>query len=167
MIRRPPRSTQAKTLFPYTTLFRSQLKTGVAFLQETHLRQSDHSRVHKSWVGQLFHSPFPAKARGVAILIDKAVSFVPSQVIADKNGRFIIVSGKLLDTFVTFANIYASNIDDVKFFQHVRPASSPVRAAQSPEHRVRYHPLRWPCPCLPAMLSWLHWLPAARSEERR
>ena len=46
----------------------------------------------------------------MAILIDKAVSFVPSQVIADKNGRFIIVSGKLLDTFVTFANIYAPNI---------------------------------------------------------
>ena len=96
-----------------------QLKTGVAFLQETHLRHSDHSRIHKSWVGQLFHSSFPAKARGVAILIDKAVSFVPSQVIADNNGRFIIVSGKLLDTFVTFANIYAPNIDDVKFFQHV------------------------------------------------
>ena len=28
MIRRPPRSTQAKTLFPYTTLFRSRKKAG-------------------------------------------------------------------------------------------------------------------------------------------
>ena len=28
MIRRPPRSTQAKTLFPYTTLFRSSTATG-------------------------------------------------------------------------------------------------------------------------------------------
>ena len=28
MIRRPPRSTQAKTLFPYTTLFRSLLRLG-------------------------------------------------------------------------------------------------------------------------------------------
>ena len=28
MIRRPPRSTQAKTLFPYTTLFRSQFRDG-------------------------------------------------------------------------------------------------------------------------------------------
>ena len=27
MIRRPPRSTQAKTLFPYTTLFRSKIGT--------------------------------------------------------------------------------------------------------------------------------------------
>ena len=30
MIRRPPRSTQAKTLFPYTTLFRSSLTPGVS-----------------------------------------------------------------------------------------------------------------------------------------
>src|SRR3546814_16879625 len=28
MIRRPPRSTRTDTLFPYTTLFRSHLKTG-------------------------------------------------------------------------------------------------------------------------------------------
>src|SRR3546814_5623555 len=28
MIRRPPRSTRTNTLFPYTTLFRSQLKAG-------------------------------------------------------------------------------------------------------------------------------------------
>src|SRR3546814_450775 len=30
MIRRPPRSTRTDTLFPYTTLFRSQLDTGIA-----------------------------------------------------------------------------------------------------------------------------------------
>ena len=30
MIRRPPRSTQAKTLFPYTTLFRSPLEASVS-----------------------------------------------------------------------------------------------------------------------------------------
>src|SRR3546814_15950007 len=30
MIRRPPRSTRTDTLFPYTTLFRSQVPTGTA-----------------------------------------------------------------------------------------------------------------------------------------
>src|SRR3546814_14260958 len=30
MIRRPPRSTRTDTLFPYTTLFRSVIKTGLA-----------------------------------------------------------------------------------------------------------------------------------------
>lgn len=94
------------------------LKAGVAFLQETHLRHNDHNRIHRGWVGQIFHSSFQVKARGVAILISKAVPFVPSQVIADKNGRYIIVSGKLFNTFITLANVYAPNIDDVNFFRH-------------------------------------------------
>src|SRR3546814_1187761 len=37
MIRRPPRSTRTDTLFPYTTLFRSSLRPGVAAV---HLGQS-------------------------------------------------------------------------------------------------------------------------------
>ena len=38
MIRRPPRSTQAKTLFPYTTLFRSQSVKRPTSAQVTILR---------------------------------------------------------------------------------------------------------------------------------
>src|SRR3546814_9154869 len=33
MIRRPPRSTRTDTLFPYTTLFRSQIRTPLASLR--------------------------------------------------------------------------------------------------------------------------------------
>ncbi len=48
-----------------------QLKVEVAFLQETHLRSTDQSRLNCRWNGQIFHSSFQGKARGVAILIDK------------------------------------------------------------------------------------------------
>ena len=41
MIRRPPRSTQAKTLFPYTTLFRSSLS-----LSLTHTHTQVHTQLH-------------------------------------------------------------------------------------------------------------------------
>src|SRR3546814_18670105 len=34
MIRRPPRSTRTDTLFPYTTLFRSDLQAVLAFAQD-------------------------------------------------------------------------------------------------------------------------------------
>src|SRR3546814_21054517 len=34
MIRRPPRSTRTDTLFPYTTLFRSESAAGIVFLHE-------------------------------------------------------------------------------------------------------------------------------------
>lgn len=47
------------------------LKTDIAFLQETHLRNSDQLRLKRHWVGQIFHSSFNTKARGTAIIIHK------------------------------------------------------------------------------------------------
>lgn len=97
-----------------------QFKPGIVFLQETHLQDSDHSRLAKCWSGQMFHSNFKAKARGTAILIDRNITFVPSTVVSDKNGWFIIASGKLCDRSVTVTNIYAPNFDDVQFFLRLR-----------------------------------------------
>src|SRR3546814_2551624 len=52
MIRRPPRSTRTDTLFPYTTLFRSQL---AADLQAIHARQVEveHDRIEVVHHGQV------------------------------------------------------------------------------------------------------------------
>lgn len=47
------------------------LGVGIAYLQETHLQNQDQSKIHKEWVGQMFHSQFNCKCRGVAILIQK------------------------------------------------------------------------------------------------
>lgn len=47
------------------------LKTDIAFLQETHLRNSDQLRLKRHWVGQIFHSSFNTKAKGTAIIIHK------------------------------------------------------------------------------------------------
>lgn len=95
------------------------LKTGIAFLQETHLRRLDHARLKCGWVGQIFHTTFQAKARGVAILMDKHVTFTPSSSITDPNGRYIIVTGQLYNTKVMLANIYAPNTEDAQFFHHL------------------------------------------------
>lgn len=93
-----------------------KLRAGVAFLQETHLHDSDHWRLGKCWAGQFFHSNFKGKARGAAILVDRNIPFEPSNITADKFGRFIIVSGKLHNKSVVLANVYAPNVDDVQFF---------------------------------------------------
>lgn len=77
-----------------------QLKTEIAFLQETHIRCSDNSRLLTGWLGQGFHSSFQAKARGVSILIGQDVSFELHNVISDKFGRYVIISGKLYNTLV-------------------------------------------------------------------
>src|SRR5213594_2656683 len=51
MIRRPPRSTQAFTLFPYTTLFRSA-PAWLALLDYVHgsARESLHPSAHWQWL---------------------------------------------------------------------------------------------------------------------
>lgn len=79
-----------------------QLNTDIAFLHETHLRSPDNSRFLAGWAGQHVHSTFQVKVRGVSILLG-----------------FIIVVGKLFNTKVVFANVYAPNIDDVCFFNRL------------------------------------------------
>lgn len=92
-----------------------RLNSDIAFLQETHLRIIDHNRLYCPWVGQVFHSNFNSKARGVAILINKDVQFSSTNVIADRNGRYIIVAGTLMQKKVLLVNVYAPNFDDADF----------------------------------------------------
>lgn len=64
-----------------------QLKTDVAFLQETHLRNSDHLRMKSNWVDQIYHSNFNSKASGAAILINKTLPFITPSVDSDPAGQ--------------------------------------------------------------------------------
>src|SRR3546814_11851590 len=50
MILRPPRSTRTDTLFPYTTLFRSRLRSAVWLIKSVHQRQKTLYRVTNSIV---------------------------------------------------------------------------------------------------------------------
>jgi len=92
-----------------------KLGTNIAFLQETHLKNRDHTLLRKNWVGQVFHSSFNSKSRGTAIIISKDVPFILDDIVPDMNGRYIIVTGKLYNIPVVLANIYAPNHDDEQF----------------------------------------------------
>ena len=92
------------------------LRVGVAFLQETHLPNRDQSKIHKEWAGQMFHSQFNCKARGVAILIHKKIPFIVSNTISDPNGRYVMVVGELFQLRLVLVNIYGPNFDDDLFF---------------------------------------------------
>lgn len=91
----------------------------VIFLQENHLKVSDHSKLKRGWVGQTYHSSFQGKSRGTAILLHKSVPFVHSSTISDPKGRFVIVAGQIHNTRVVLANIYAPNYDDYAFFKRL------------------------------------------------
>lgn len=64
------------------------------------------------WIGQLYHSTFSSKARGTAILIHKGIPFKHKSTIADKEGRYIIISGELYSTPLHMVNIYAPNFNN-------------------------------------------------------
>lgn len=94
------------------------LKSEIVFLQ-THIRNSDNVRLFSGWRGQHFHSSFQAKARGVSIFIGQGVSFESHSVVSDKFGRYVIVCGKLYNSLVALVNVYAPNLDNVVFFEHL------------------------------------------------
>lgn len=96
-----------------------KLKAEVIFLQETHLRTSDISRLQRGCLSQVFHSKCNSKCRGTAILIGKNVQFVSSKVVADINGRFVIVQGRLYNFPVVLVNIYAPNWVSPDFYKHL------------------------------------------------
>lgn len=88
-------------------------------LQETHVRNKDHFRIHRDWVGQVFHSKFVSKSRGAAILIHKNIHFNATNTISDRNGRYVMVVGKLFQLPVILVSIYAPNFDDHYFFERM------------------------------------------------
>lgn len=92
-----------------------KLRADVVYLQESHLRIGDHSRLRNSKFDKIYHSGFDCKARGVAILISKTTHFSATNVISDKQGRYLIVTGILCRVPVLLVNIYAPNFDNVDF----------------------------------------------------
>lgn len=53
------------------------LEGDIMFLQETHLRSSECTKLKKAWIGQLFCSKNEDRARGTAILVRKGIPFIP------------------------------------------------------------------------------------------
>ena len=83
--------------------------------RKQHLRDKGQVRLKSPWVSDVFHSTFDSKAKGVAIMVNKRVHFTTSKIIADKNGKYIIVPGLLYHNPVLFVNIYAPNFDNPDF----------------------------------------------------
>lgn len=51
----------------------------------------------------------------MAILISKKFKFSATEIIADKNGTYLIVAGTLFQLKVLIVNVYAHNFDDTEF----------------------------------------------------
>lgn len=95
------------------------LNSEIIFLQETHLKKDSHLRLRCKWISQVYHSSFPFKTRGVAIMIRKGVLF--------KSLHHCWWEGKVRHSGVrvvfqaddSVKYIYGPNQDDPEFFQKV------------------------------------------------
>uniref|UniRef100_R4G9D5 Reverse transcriptase domain-containing protein n=1 Tax=Anolis carolinensis TaxID=28377 RepID=R4G9D5_ANOCA len=91
----------------------------LALLQETH-KKKDKSKLinERNWELQ-FESRGSNKSRGVAILIKDNLNFELEKVIKDTEGRFIMIIGKINNSQVTIASVYAPNQRQVKFINKI------------------------------------------------
>lgn len=93
-------------------------KEGVRVIlsQETHLTENEHAKLKRNGYNQIFSASYKSgPRRGVAILISGKNSFEKISVRGDKEGRSLMVKGKLEGEMVTFLNIYAPPGSDWKF----------------------------------------------------
>lgn len=91
-------------------------KVQVALLQETHLTDSEHLKLKRDWVGQIYYSSFNSKSRGVAILIHKHLQFTLEKVMQDTEGRYVVVTGWLYGERVLIGSAYAPSTFDSSFY---------------------------------------------------
>src|SRR3546814_15604709 len=105
MIRRPPRSTRTDTLFPYTTLFRSEKLLGLTLLQCEGVVDRGAVTIGEALEGEAANGRGhldDGKARGAAIGQAHLLEFLPEQLPLDELDRKSVVSGKSVPVRVGF-----------------------------------------------------------------
>ena len=91
----------------------------IVYLQETSRNASPSQgpwQAEKGWLLQDHSKLASNKSRGTAILVHRDVLFEETKVTEDKDGRFVIVQGRLFNIPEVLVSLYAPNWDDVKFF---------------------------------------------------
>lgn len=92
----------------------------VVFLQETHLTEKEHDKLRRNGYTQVYNSSYKSgHRRGVAILISSKISFQKLSVISDKEGRYLMVKGRMEGELVCFLNIYAPPGSDWVFYRQL------------------------------------------------
>ena len=85
-------------------------KIQIAFLQETHLSDSEHV---------YFSSHESGRRRGVATLISNAVNYEHISEHKDKEGRFVMVIGRIEGVVISLLNVYVPPGSVWSFYKHM------------------------------------------------
>ena len=96
----------------------------IAFIQESHLTDTEHLKLQRDWVGSVFYSSFNSRSRGVAILCHKQISLKIISQEKDTAGRWIILKCDINNEPFTLINLYGPNKDDANFFKNLLLSSA-------------------------------------------
>lgn len=95
-------------------------KAQIIFCQKTHLTDQEHEKLKKMGFRHTYYSSFKTgRKRGVAILMPNKVHFELQSETKDKEGRFVMVRGKLDDRDVTLLNMYAPPGSNKTFYKKI------------------------------------------------
>lgn len=80
----------------------------IVLLQETHLNSTEHEKLKRMGFSKVYYSSYKSgHRRGVAILLSHRVPFEHLSEIKDKEGRYLLISGKIEGVQITLLNVYA------------------------------------------------------------
>uniref|UniRef100_A0A803J5Q1 Reverse transcriptase domain-containing protein n=1 Tax=Xenopus tropicalis TaxID=8364 RepID=A0A803J5Q1_XENTR len=90
-------------------------KADVLFYQETHFKRSNHPNFLNKHYPYNFHAYSKTKSKGVSILISSKLAFQQHQVIADPQGRYLMVIATIENQQYSLINLYAPNDNQLQF----------------------------------------------------
>lgn len=92
----------------------------IAFLQETHMSDTEHLNLKRYGFRHVYSASNGSKhTRGVAILISGSVVYEHLSAIKDKEGRFILIKGKINGFLYTLYNVYIPPGTKSHFYQQI------------------------------------------------
>uniref|UniRef100_A0A803JJA9 Reverse transcriptase domain-containing protein n=1 Tax=Xenopus tropicalis TaxID=8364 RepID=A0A803JJA9_XENTR len=94
-------------------------KAMIVMLQETHFKENNYPHLSLKTYPQVYMSNNPTKkATGVLTLIHKDLPFKHLDTLSDKEGRYILIKGILVDQICTIANVYVPNTGQTQFLKY-------------------------------------------------
>lgn len=95
-------------------------KTQIAFLQETHLNEIEHTKLGRLGFKYVYSSSHKsANKRGVAILINSGLAYKHILEKKDREGRYVLIKVKLEGSMITLLNVYAPPNSEWEFCEQI------------------------------------------------
>ena len=115
-------------------------KFDIIFLQETYSTKSIETVWKSEWGGDVYYSHGTNHSRGAMILFNPKLPIHVDDIIADENGRFLLLKVTVYDTEIQLCNIYSpNNNSDQKVFllEFTQHSQTPLRSQNNCRRRFQ------------------------------